>query len=563
MAREIPLSKRLEVVKLYFEGLSYDEIVKRTGVAKGTVAAIVEELKEGRFPQVEHLSDLLNELRDLAVALRKAGIASSEANLLFILLKRFIGLGVEPAHLETWVSMCQSVPEQELPRSHIIQAAIKLAKLQQQGLSYEQTLENLGTSSDELEKLQGEVAELRAEEPKLHGRKEELIQANHRLEAESTRLQGKLNAMAVKEKQEENHLQELGDQVRQCQEEAAQLETEKIRLKEETSQLRERVLALEKQVNDKTETLRNLDEVGFPRHHLERLRERLSEIAQGHGTEEVVNRFFGYLKTYEALADMQATREKLIEEVKALEQERESLAKLAQRLELTSEEIAEGIAATKSLRRKGVLPPTIVSYERMLTAAGVAPESFEKIVADFSSVEKALTARRGDLDSVAQELEEKERALKELQGELVKIRQSITSLRDSGVKQINSMRTSAVVDIKKLCRDLHDDIERWGDMRAEMGEFEEELKLARYFVRLPLSEEAISSLVDDISLQVVVQYLMIGLVWCRKNLNPRLRPPREITKKYYSIGEYTEVELADVLIWALLMLIGGVGRDKE
>jgi len=99
--REIPLSKRLEVVKLYFEGLSYDEIVKRTGVAKGTVAAIIEELKEGRFPQVEHLSDLVNEIRDLAVALRKVGMASSEANLLFILLKRFIGLGVEPAHLET------------------------------------------------------------------------------------------------------------------------------------------------------------------------------------------------------------------------------------------------------------------------------------------------------------------------------------------------------------------------------------------------------------------------------------------------------------------------------
>ncbi len=38
MATEISLSKRLEVVKLYFEGLSYDEIVKRTGVAKGRIS---------------------------------------------------------------------------------------------------------------------------------------------------------------------------------------------------------------------------------------------------------------------------------------------------------------------------------------------------------------------------------------------------------------------------------------------------------------------------------------------------------------------------------------------
>ncbi len=537
--------------------------MKRTGVAKGTVAAIVEALRVGEFPQFEQVTDLVNELRELTVGLRKAGITIIEAAPLFILVKKLIGLGVEPPHLESWVKMCRAVPEEEFSRSQIIQAASKLSKLEKEGLSYEQTLESLRTSSAELERLRVELAELRDEETKLHGRGEELTQANHRLEAESVRLQGRLNAMAVKEKEQENRLQDLGEQVKQCQDEVTQLETEKNKLRSETSKLQERALALEKQVTNKTEALRNLDEVGFPRHHLGRLRDRLSEIAQRHGTEEVVNRFFGYLENYEALVGIEATKEKLIEEVKALEQERESLAKLAQRLELTSGEIAEGIAAIKSLRRKGVSPLTIVSYERMLTAAGVAPESFEKIVADFSSVEEALTARGGELDRIAQEMEEKGQALKELQGELAKVRQSITSLRDSGVKQINSMRSSAVADIKKLCRGLHDDIKRWGDMRAEMGELEEELKLARYFVKLPVSEEALSELVEDLATPIIIQYLTIALSWCREKLNPKLRPPREITKKYYSIGEYTEVELADVLIWALLMLIGGVGSDKE
>jgi len=562
MVKEIAQSRRLEVVKLYFEGLAYDDIAKKTGVAKGSVAAIVEALRTGEFPQFEHVTDMVNGLRDLTVGLRKAGLSITEAATLFILVKKFIELGVEPPHLESWVKMCRAVPEEEFSRSQIIQAASKLAKLEQEGLSYEQTLESLRSSSAELERLEGEVAELRAEEPKLHGRKEELTQGNHRLEAESTRLQGKLNAMAVKEKEQEDRLQELGEQVKQCQDEMAQLETEKNKLRSETSKLQERALALEKQVTDKGETLRGLKEVGFPRHQLDRLRDRLSEIARRHGTEEVVNRFFRYLENYEALAGMEVTKEKLTEEVKALEQERESLAGLAQKLDLTSEQIAEGIAAIKSLRRKGVSPVMIVSYERMLTAAGLAPESFEKAVADFSSVEKALIARRGELDMVAQELEEKGQALKELQGELAKVRQSIASLRDSGVKQINSMRNSAVADVKRLCRGLHDDIRRWGNTRAEMGKFEDELKLARYFVTLPLSEEAISSLVADLSLQAVVQYLMIGLAWCRKNLNPKLRPPQEITRKYYSIGEYTEVELADVLIWALLMLIKEVGSDK-
>ena len=50
MAREIPQSKKREVVRLYFEGLPYDALVKRTGVAKGSVATIVEDLRAGRFP---------------------------------------------------------------------------------------------------------------------------------------------------------------------------------------------------------------------------------------------------------------------------------------------------------------------------------------------------------------------------------------------------------------------------------------------------------------------------------------------------------------------------------
>ena len=42
----------LTVMKLYFEGLAYDDIVRRTGVAKGSVAAIVEALRTRRIPPV-------------------------------------------------------------------------------------------------------------------------------------------------------------------------------------------------------------------------------------------------------------------------------------------------------------------------------------------------------------------------------------------------------------------------------------------------------------------------------------------------------------------------------
>jgi len=264
MATEIAQNRRFEVVRLYFEGLAYDDIAKKTGVAKGSVAAVVEALRAGEFPQFEHVTDMVNGLRDLTVGLRKAGLSITEAAPLFILVKRFMELGVEPPRLESWVKMCRAVPEEEFSRSQIIQAASKLAKLEQEGLSYEQTLESLRSSAAELERLRVELAEMRDEESQLHGRGEELVQANHHLEAESIRLQGKLNAMAVKEKEQENRLQDLGEQVKQCQDGMAQLETEKNKLRSETSKLQERALALEKQVTDKGETLRGLKAVGFP-----------------------------------------------------------------------------------------------------------------------------------------------------------------------------------------------------------------------------------------------------------------------------------------------------------
>jgi len=49
----------------------------------------------------------------------------------------------------------------------------------------------------------------------------------------------------------------------------AQLETEKNKLKSEIGKLQKKALTLEKQVTDKTEALRDLDKVGFPRHQLD------------------------------------------------------------------------------------------------------------------------------------------------------------------------------------------------------------------------------------------------------------------------------------------------------
>ena len=46
---KIGLSKQLDILKRYFSGSSYDEIALQSGVAKGTVANVVKDLKAGQI----------------------------------------------------------------------------------------------------------------------------------------------------------------------------------------------------------------------------------------------------------------------------------------------------------------------------------------------------------------------------------------------------------------------------------------------------------------------------------------------------------------------------------
>jgi len=45
--KQISVSKKLKVVKLFFSGLSYDEIAQQTGVAKGSVVNIIDDFRYG------------------------------------------------------------------------------------------------------------------------------------------------------------------------------------------------------------------------------------------------------------------------------------------------------------------------------------------------------------------------------------------------------------------------------------------------------------------------------------------------------------------------------------
>lgn len=561
MAREIPSGKRLEVAKLYFDGLGYDDIGRRTGVAKGTVAAIVGELRDGKFPQFEQVAGLVSELRELAVGLRKAEMAPAEAVFLFLVAKKLVGSGVDPAHLGAWVEMCQSIPEGEFPRSQVIQAATRLVELEQKGgLSYEEAVQRLSSTSAELKGLEETGNALMKELSGLEEQKASLSKEVRALEQEKLRLQRERKESEEGIQKLLNRSQTLAKQAEERSTALSGLEEKHQEVSKMLPQLQARKVALEEEVADRTATLRTLDELGFSKGQLEKLRATLREMMEREGMEGLPARFFQHLGSYDSLLKLEAERQGLAAQVQELVKQRESLGKLGERLGLSADEVAEGIAAMKSLQRKGVSPASVASYQRLLSAAGIEHESFERMIEELGGVAAVLSGGRKEREQIEQELAAKGQALQGLKAEEGRLKESIATLRDSAVKQIQEMAGSAVAEVQKLRLGLQEDIIKWGETRAAMGRCEEELRLARYFTSIPLTGGALSSLVEEITAALVIQHLSVDLAWCRQKLNPKLRPPRAIIKKYYTISEYTEVELADLITWALLLLTEGMGR---
>lgn len=319
MAREIPQSKRLDAARLFFEGFSYDAIATKSGIGKGSVAAIVEELRAGRMPQFEHVTDLVDGIREVTVGLRKANLTPAEGANLFVLLKRLNGLGVDPSRLEAWVRMCQSIPGDDgVAGSAIIQAATKLAKLEGEGLAYEDVLEKLGSSSIQLKEMDGKFQATKTELDGMEERKQSLTQVCQGLESERERLEAELETMAERDRDLSERCQKLQQEMDDRQRALSALEEKDRDLSERAPRMEERSAALEKEVAEREALLKGLEDLGFPNTALEQLRTGLAQMKEKYGSEQLVARFFKVLADYDSLLGLEATREALTGQVDAL-----------------------------------------------------------------------------------------------------------------------------------------------------------------------------------------------------------------------------------------------------
>ena len=542
--KELTERKKLQILKLFLEGYSYDQISTEAAVGKGTVVNVVKDFQAGHFPAFTDVAELVDVLRELSVELRRRGGGVSEALLGIAFFFRLGEMGVTPEKLWLWEAMCREMSPSEEHLQEFTAAALELFRLSQEtGESYNSIAVKWSELHAESESLEQEMEDLRSA-------KEELERTQVTLTKDVQRLMGEKSAL-------DKAVAELSARRETLKKENSQLETTCHSLTTEVEQLQAKSTILGPVVE-------RLDTLGFCESELETLKVKLDGFASGHGltSEQLTVRFFDDLANYGDLLSFEKKKEELEGEVARLEAQKESLQKTTSRLGVPHHEVEEAVKSLASLKRRGIMPSVVASYYRVLSQAEVGPDELEGEVLELGGLKKAITSRSEALKRLEEEQAQRIKVVEALRAEEAGIKATIQELTEWGQRVIEESQEKALTAVEQATQRMAEEIEEWGDSRAELGAYLDDLKRARYFTRLPLSDEALENYIQDMSPLVVTQGLQMVLFWCLRKLNLKFRPPRWVVRKYYSIGEYTDVELADLVRWSLDAFNEGVGGNE-
>ncbi|MFC1903253.1 helix-turn-helix domain-containing protein, partial [Chloroflexota bacterium] len=261
---KLSLKKKLLIIRLYLEGLSYDEIAARTNVGKGTVFNVITELKAGRFPEYGDLSEQLELLRELAIDLRRSRITPVQAAAGITVLSCLQELEVEPDEIEGFSALYRTLTAEGADVQSFIRTGLYLEEERERtGLDLEELetkVKSLEESSSRLEPLARKVAER---------------------ELELTELDGKCQSLVKEESELEDRYEILEENVRNKE----QRETE---LSNRVRELEDRAQSADERLTTARRDLRILSGLGMPPDKLSAFTQRLEVIAQRHGIKSEV-----------------------------------------------------------------------------------------------------------------------------------------------------------------------------------------------------------------------------------------------------------------------------------
>jgi len=301
MPRDLPTVKKLQVIGLYFKGLPYDEIVRRTGVSKGAVVNIVTELREGRYPAVAR-SEEVDVLRAVSVDIRKLGLDTSRALAGLHFYQRLSELGVEPKDLDAWIKMCRALGPEEVPKQDFTEAALRLHRLKQElGRNYEDIADEAEQLTRTTVKLGQEVVDLKAERQKVDAAVNARRQETGGLQREKERMQGAVAVLSKEIRVKETSVAATDKALKAIQ---GQLEISQ----DELGKLRRELTSLRRTIRARRQDLKRLEAIGVDEEELQRIAAAIQILATRTRTvgTELVDRLNQGLEQVEGVLRLEA-----------------------------------------------------------------------------------------------------------------------------------------------------------------------------------------------------------------------------------------------------------------
>ena len=249
--------KKLNIVRLYLSGLSYDEIASRSSVSKGTVANIVADLKAGSFPEAADVAEHIELLRDLSVDLKRSRLSPGQCATGLILLNRISECGLDSADIDRWPMILKSVRNED-DAKEFVRSVYSIREIQQRsGLSFE-ALDN------KVRELERKAADLEPISDKVKDCQKQLIELTRKREnltSSVAMLQQKSKLLSPRVKDLEKRENTLSRRIADTEPKARKADTALSALKGE---------------------LQRLEDIGFPVKELAEFHEKLELIAQRH-----------------------------------------------------------------------------------------------------------------------------------------------------------------------------------------------------------------------------------------------------------------------------------------
>jgi len=259
--QQLSTKKKLDIVRLYLDGLSYSEIAAKVRVGKGTVANVVAELKTGLIPSVQEPAEQLELLRELSVDLHHLNTTTGQAIVGLSVYSHLKELGLEPTDVQTWATMCKRLAGEQTEVRDFIRAAMYIEELRKStGLTVNALEQKVRSLREEAEHLEPLTKELKARQRQV----QEMEKKEEALQTEIPQLEKRRDLLSKENAQKEKHEAERTQRVHR---------------------LEERARAAEERTAMAREGLQSLAELGMSAKDLLRFVQRLAGIAHKHNIE--------------------------------------------------------------------------------------------------------------------------------------------------------------------------------------------------------------------------------------------------------------------------------------